>query len=152
MWHEHSKEWFSTVEDFEKETTGVPRKDCDSCYGRGTYRTTYNPDSKWDWYVVGGRWNGMVRQKPRDDDEGGGNYGDEFHDVGENSTTVKNLIEAKEIPFALLDPEGNWIEKGEMGWWGCVSNETEKNEWEDQVMRVYEKFKDYYAVGLDCHI
>jgi len=25
--------------------------------------STYNPDSKWDWWVIGGRWRGMLRLK-----------------------------------------------------------------------------------------
>lgn len=25
--------------------------------------TTYNPDSKWDWYLLGGRWSGSLRLK-----------------------------------------------------------------------------------------
>jgi hypothetical protein len=31
---------------------------CDECHGSGKRWTRYNPKSKWDWYVVGGRWNG----------------------------------------------------------------------------------------------
>lgn len=26
--------------------------------------TTYNPKSKWDWYVLGGRWTGFLKLKP----------------------------------------------------------------------------------------
>lgn len=26
--------------------------------------TTYNPDSKWDWYQIGGRWRGFFKLKP----------------------------------------------------------------------------------------
>lgn len=29
----------------------------------GNELTTYNPDSKWDWYVVGGRWDGTLKTK-----------------------------------------------------------------------------------------
>jgi hypothetical protein len=25
--------------------------------------STYNPDSKWDWYVIGGRWDGWINDK-----------------------------------------------------------------------------------------
>jgi len=34
--------------------------------GDGTIvvKTTYNPDSKWDWWVVGGRWTGYFKLKP----------------------------------------------------------------------------------------
>lgn len=30
----------------------------------GNLLSTYNPDSKWDWYEVGGRWHGMLLLKP----------------------------------------------------------------------------------------
>lgn len=30
----------------------------------GNLITTYNPDSKWDWYEIGGRWHGMLLLKP----------------------------------------------------------------------------------------
>lgn len=33
---------------------------CDECHGTGTYMSTYNPKSKWDWYEVGGRWSGWL--------------------------------------------------------------------------------------------
>ena len=29
----------------------------------GNRLTTYNPESKWDWYVVGGRWSGLLIKK-----------------------------------------------------------------------------------------
>lgn len=37
-------------------------------YGRdlnedGDLISTYNPDSKWDWYAIGGRWDGQLRLK-----------------------------------------------------------------------------------------
>lgn len=37
-----------------------PDPECDSCSGVGTYASTYNPKSKWDWYVIGGRWQGHI--------------------------------------------------------------------------------------------
>ncbi len=30
----------------------------------GSVLSRYNPDSKWDWYAVGGRWQGMLTLKP----------------------------------------------------------------------------------------
>ncbi len=37
-----------------------PASDCEDCEGSGTRVTTYNPASKWDWYVIGGRWEGEL--------------------------------------------------------------------------------------------
>jgi hypothetical protein len=28
---------------------------CGECKGTGIYKSTYNPNSKWDWYSIGGR-------------------------------------------------------------------------------------------------
>lgn len=36
-----------------------PDGDCEECHGTGEYSTTYNEDSHWDWFQVGGRWTGM---------------------------------------------------------------------------------------------
>ena len=32
----------------------------------GNQLTTYNPDSKWDWFVIGGRWRGLLLWKVGD--------------------------------------------------------------------------------------
>lgn len=46
-----------------------PEADCEDCKGTGTRLTTYNPKSKWDWWTIGGRWNGYFdsRYDPRSD-------------------------------------------------------------------------------------
>ena len=54
------------------------QKSCSDCHGTGKRMTTYNPKSKWDWWVVGGRWNGAVKGEPRGDEKGF-NFGEEFH-------------------------------------------------------------------------
>lgn len=38
----------------------VADPECEECKGSGTFRTRYNPRSRWDWYTVGGRWNGYL--------------------------------------------------------------------------------------------
>ena len=32
---------------------------CEECHGNGVVLSTYNPDSQWDWYQIGGRWFGQ---------------------------------------------------------------------------------------------
>jgi hypothetical protein len=59
-WDEHIKEW-SAVEKRETESHpryGKPKHDCEDCKGTGTAKTTYNPNSRWDWWQIGGRWTG----------------------------------------------------------------------------------------------
>jgi len=127
-----------------------PDADCEECHGTGKRQTTYNPDSKWDWYVVGGRWNGEIKGEPRDDADGGFNFGSEFHGIEENSCRVEEIC--KGIPFAILTPEGEWIERGKMGWWGMTIDEKDGDEWAETVKRVFEKYAGHLAVGVDCHI
>lgn len=47
----------------------APDPKCEECKGTGKSETTYNPQSKWDWWTIGGRWTGMLRPdyKPYED-------------------------------------------------------------------------------------
>lgn len=59
----------------------------------------------------------------------------------------------KEVkPFAILTPDGKWYEKGEMGWWGIVSNQKEETGWEATKVALMAQYKDCLAVVIDCHI
>lgn len=58
----------------------------------------------------------------------------------------KNLI-----PFAIATQEG-WAERGEMGWWACVSNEKDEGKWEKEAVSILKANKDKIAVVVDCHI
>jgi hypothetical protein len=133
-------------------------ENCEECGGSGICKTTYNPNSKWDWWRIGGRWNGRIRNKYRGGEDGGFNFNKEFETVKENMSSVFNLLKDYEIdkelehiyPFAILTPEGEWIEKGNMGWWGIVTNE--KEDWKKSVISIYEKYKNNLIISLDCHI
>jgi len=37
-----------------------PDPECEDCDGTGTHMSTYNPNSQWDWWVIGGRWAGLL--------------------------------------------------------------------------------------------
>ena len=105
----------------------------------GNIWASYNPNSKWDWYSVGGRWEGCLINK-----DGNKTNEDVVSEIDFNKTPV---------PFAYVDPFGRWYERGEMGWWACVSNEKEADEWEAQ----YRKFiasldEDVTITAVDCHI
>lgn len=86
--------------------------------------STYNPDSKWDWYSVGGRWGGFLHYKDVD--------------PGFEETNVAYIHELdmdylfEHTPFCFVTEDGEWIEKGEMGWWCSVSNEKSEETWKQQ--------------------
>lgn len=52
--------------------------------------------------------------------------------------------------FAVLR-DGVWHEKGEMGWWACVSNE--KSSWDGDFAKLWEDIPEDAQVSIyDCHI
>lgn len=54
--------------------------------------------------------------------------------------------------FAIVK-DGEWYEKGEMGWWACVSNEMDQGEWNKKVMELFNSLPDDTLVSVfDCHI
>lgn len=98
----------------------------------GNLLSSYNPDSKWDWYSIGGRWDGFLPLKEKDE-EGNRLETDEalFHEID-----WEYLFSEKYPPFCYVTPDGEWVEKGEMGWWGVTFDEKPEDSW-------LEQFKDY---------
>ena len=107
----------------------------------GNLLSDYNPDSKWDWYEVGGRWNNVLVTK-----EGNGTNEDCVSEIDWDKTMT---------PFAYIDIDEEWHEKGEMCWWGIVANEMEQDKWEtefkDYANKIHNR-KDIVVVAVDVHI
>ena len=135
--------------------TEKPKADCFDCGGTGKYMTTYNPDSKWDWWRVGGRWDGLISKegKYRESDDKGFNFHPCHERIENNSCLVKEFpLNETTCPFALLLPDVGWIERGSMGWWGVVSDAKDAHDWILQVEEILFKYQDHTIVGVDCHI
>lgn len=105
----------------------------------GNLYSIYNPNAKWDWYSIGGRWDGSLVTKDG---------------TKTNEDLVSNIDWDKtDIPFAFVDPIGRWFERGKMGWWAIVTNETEMAEWERQFKEFITRIGDDVKVTVvDCHI
>lgn len=121
------RERYATFEEYCKDWHGHERRD----EKKNRYGYWENPNRKWDWWVKGGRYAGRL------------NDGD--------------VASVSEIPagfgcFAFLTPSGEWIERGQMGWWGVVTNSRDDAEWDVHQKVILEKFKDCTAVVVDCHI
>jgi hypothetical protein len=133
----------------------APNSDCAECRGTGIEKSTYNPDAKWDWWRVGGRWDSAIRGKRAESEDNGFNFADHHEDIGRNSRPVSDILEhwtEDSAPFALVTPDGEWHERGEMGWFAVVSDEKSSVCWDDQAHGLLEKHADCVAVGIDCHI
>lgn len=161
----------------------------------GNELTTYNPKSKWDWWVVGGRWSGSLLTKEGEEVDGGlvkelnldinkerydrslrwyevavegaplrdGESKDDFFTIynpdylRESYKTKENYAKIHSLPifFAVVTPDGEWHEKGEMGWFGMSSETAEESlDWDLHFMeRFIDNLDDNMElVVVDCHI
>ena len=106
---------------------------------KGNLYSDYNPLSKWDWYEVGGRWRKWLRTKEGNVDE----------------AYVSEVLwnEFDSVPFAFIDLNGDWHERGSMGWWAIVSDEKEKDAWQKEFEDyISELDDDVKVLVIDCHI
>lgn len=195
---EHSKIWTKAVRPWqmlekrlfaEHSQSKKPDPKCDECHGSGTRKTTYNPDSHWDWWTIGGRWTGAFTpdydpsEDPRNIEtcnlcEGTGKRNDalgkdhrkrdpSYGCNGCNGTgkSVKfsyephggdimplSKVPKSVIPYSLVTPDGEWHQKGEMGWFGMSDNEKDEKVWTKTVRSLFRKHKDCLAVVVDYHI
>lgn len=79
-----------------------------------------------------------------------------FEDISTMAETRADYIEqarrSRVVTFAVLK-DGQWYEKGEMGWWGMVSNEKDQSEWNNQFYELLESLPDNTLLSVyDCHI
>lgn len=111
--------------------------------------STYNPDSKWDWYSIGGRWSGFLCTKEKDD---------EGKPIRVNQALFKDIdwdymLENDIVPFSFVTEEGEWYEKGQMGWWGMTSNEMDRSTWIEDFQSYLKDIEDDCLVTvIDFHI
>lgn len=105
--------------------------DCEDCHGTGTYMSTYNPDSKHDYYGVA-------------DSDG---YSARMHDK-----QIFPLVELNPgwSVFAIVTPRGEWFARGKMGWWANVSDVDDN--WAAQRYEIASAFPESYGVLLDARI
>ena len=65
---------------------------------------------------------------------------------------LKNACDSVISAFSIIK-DGKWYQKGEMGWWGFVSDEKDSNIWNEQVSKLFNELPDETLISLyDCHI
>ena len=107
-----------------------------------------------NWRTLGWLDIGPEREEASRDKEGGLNFDEKHHTVANNSRNVSEIPidDPHYLPFAIVTLQGEWIERGEMGWFGIVCNAKEMRHWHVSVKSVLSKFPDHLAVAVDCHI
>jgi hypothetical protein len=99
--------------------------------GKVGYMTSYNPDSKWDWYKVGGRWDGIVPNNRC------------------KASEVAGFFESRGyVPSALVSEQG-WIATKDWGWWGAFE---ELSEGPAKMQAALTEYADKNCFIVDFHI
>ena len=111
-------------------------------------KTTYNPDSKWDWYSIGGRYNNIIIvDKDNEDVFEDSEFGigmDLSNDV-ENHPELKRVNGAK-IKDIHLDLMGGDYEKAKRFWELNVEKQEPQNE-EEEISVQFNFYKPEYYVN-----
>ena len=65
---------------------------------------------------------------------------------------IKQQSDGACVPFAFVK-DGNWVEKGDMGWFGCVSDEKDQSDWNSEFNKMMALVSDDTLITVvDCHI
>lgn len=164
-----------------------------------------NPNAKWDWYQLGGRWKGFFKLKEGTTGEVGesgvfnneaeegwvdqakkGDIDWEFIKKNNIKTRTENFIRIKReinegkiseegvlllyglkkddtiqtyvdrgmtpVTFAVIK-NGEWYQKGDMGWWGITTNEKDPADWDAEFQKLIDSVDDDTLLSVyDCHI
>ena len=127
-------------------------------HGAHTVATRLIGGSQWDWWVVGGRWAGgweLADGAERAlESEAGINYPDAINDRRRGDAARKSQIAGEVAPsFAYLALDGEWHERGRMGWWAIVDGEKPESEWGDEFKGWLDGLPDdTWLVNVDAHI
>ena len=132
--------------------------------------STYNPNSKFDWYDCCGRWSGCLKTKSGEyvnecllgeidwTDFKPEDYEDEEKEdwLGKKYKPLKEDVMyhfTKSAPPFCLVVDGQWFEKGKMLYWAITENEISKEDWSKQFFEILEKLpEDSFCYNIDFHI
>jgi hypothetical protein len=115
----------------------------------GSARDIANPNARWDWYRIGGRWDGWITGNPQSSDNGF-NFDKKHETVENNITTTEAALASDKIPHAIITPDGEWHEHGHMGWFAVMRDE--RIDWDDVARDILRKHPRHRIVILDAHI
>lgn len=73
--------------------------------------------------------------------------------LGRHATLNAWLTGAPALTAWAVVHEGQWTEKGSMGWWGVSTGDMDQDEWEAKVSTLVEGMPtDHWLAVVDCHI
>jgi hypothetical protein len=151
-----------------------PDPQCEICEGKGYLTTTINPDAKWDWWRIGGRFTGdLVTDYDPETDPANleicpacigpraryetaqcvncNGTGISAKDYPEWREFERDILLAAEVrrdalTYALLTPDGVWQERDHRPYW------EEDPAIVRAVRAALEQYADHTVALVDCHI
>lgn len=101
----------------------------------GVWGRKTNPNAKWDWWSIGGRFSGRLKLV-----------------TGEAVDTARVGDVEIELPtFAFIETNGTWHGRGRMGWFGIVTDDCP--DYDDDFSVFWRNLpKDQIVYIVDCHI
>jgi len=134
----------------------------------GNALTTQNPNSFYDWYEIGGRWNGLFYEEELGEGE----------ELEKNKIPIKDLIQKYKEQEGLLDnpkkqildqlenkdPNKNHflihivVADGEVhrgrryGWFGTSNDIMDLKDWKKKYLELLEKNQNNFMINLDAHV
>lgn len=104
-----------------------------------------NPNAKWDWWEIGGRWHNELRLK----------QGERCDQAQVRDVDFSRDAEADTAftCWAFLTPDGEWHEQGQMGWFG-VGDDTKESRarFTLELESMLKSSPDLWITIVDCHI
>ncbi len=118
----------------------------------GEVYSTCNPNSKWDWFVLGGRWSGSIKLKEGATGEMG-ESGTGGNETGIDQAMKGDIANLDELSTFAVLKDGEWFERGEMGWWGIAHNKKDEELWKSELNKLVHDLPDETLISIyDCHI
>ncbi len=175
--YKEHKDEYKNLDEFMYEYHGYKKNE-----ETGKYGYWENPNAKWDWYQVGGRWRNSLLMK-----DGSKCNCTELKNIDWDTMKDKSIKNAEKIwdsnpqgieryfsgiekddtresyisrqseftTYAVITPDGEWHSKGKMGWFGFSSETSEEStNWN---LSFYDRFikdsdQDLILTIVDCHI
>lgn len=114
----------------------------------GNHLTTYNPNSKWDWYKIGGRWNKilLVKEEVKDIEEGTPSWGnlDSINKKAPEGFKWVTGAKIKDIEFEKAIEFNNTYNKSIRFWELYVEGQEPQNKEEKEMIKWEIYKKEYY--------
>ena len=112
-----------------------PQASCEDCQGTGIRTSEANPEGYWDWWVIGGRWDGMLPGK---------------RNMVPTPDVLKHWDDS-DGTYSMVTPDGQWHARGKMGWFGMSNDNDSLAEWRARQRQIMADYPETFAVVCDLH-